>query len=378
MNEKTRLIRSAVFLATVSMTAASWAQGFGGRGGGAPVKLSEARQVPAESHIDPNWEPPRMSWGDPVIMGHWTTDDIRNIPSSRDPDYGEVESVSEEEFLSRAQSQERERQNAEDREAFLRNERGTRTFGFNSKIVEPADGQKPAYNTEAHNALRANVARSGSSFSYTNDFHRFSDFSNYDRCIARGVSSGWGAAIYGNGIIVAQGPTSISITYEMVHETRVIPLDSRPHLSSDLKQIGGNGRGYWEGDTLVIESMGFDPTYSIDGTTPSDQFRMTERIRRVHEDMLEYRATFEDPVTLTEPYTIRVMWTTEPDYYVWEYSCHEGNGAIGHSLSGERSWEREVAAAIAAGEEPPGRGDVYGAPSADAAIYDVNSGELIQ
>jgi hypothetical protein len=379
MTTRTRLIRAAALLTAVSVSGAAWSQGFGGRGGGGPpVELSPERQVPAESLIDPNWEPPRMSWGDPVIQGHWTTNDMRNIPSARSAQYGEAESLSEEEFLSRAQSQERSRQSAEDREAFLRNEWGTMTFGFNSKIVEPTSGQKPAYNTEAHNALRAAAQQAGgSTFSYTNDFHRFTDFSNYDRCIALGTAGGWNPLIYGNGVIVAQSPNSVAITYEMIHETRVIPLDQRPHLPNELKQINGNARGYWEGDTLVIESMGFDPSFSVDGTTPSDQFRMTERIRRVHDDMLEYRVTFSDPVTLTEPYTMRLMWTTEPGYYVWEYGCHEGNGAVGHSLSGERAWEREVAAAVAAGTEPPGRGDVYGAPGADAAIYDVNTGELI-
>jgi hypothetical protein len=369
------VIRSAAALIAAMATASAWAQG-GRGGGGPPVELPPERQVPAESTIDPNYEAPRTSWGDPVIQGHWTTDDMRGVNATRNQKYGPgEESLDEADFLARAQSQERGRSGAEETETFLRNEWGTRTFGFNSLVVEPATGTYPG-TTAASAELRRTYQGFGGTFG-SGPFHEFTDFSLYDRCIARGINNGTGAAIYGNGIIIAQSPNSVAITYEMIHETRVIPLDSRPHLPNELKQWTGNGRGYWDGDTLVIETMGFDPRLNVGQATPSDQMKTTERIRRVHEEMIEYRITYEDPISLNAPYTMRVMWTTEPGYYVWEYSCHEGNGAVGHSLSGERAWERNVAEAIVNGTPVPVRGDVYGAPREGSEVIDINTGAII-
>lgn len=94
--------------------------------------------------------------------------------------------------------------------------------------------------------------------------------------------------------------------------------------------------------------------------------------------MIEYRITIEDPETYTAPFTVRTMWTTQPDYYVYEYSCHEGNGAVGHSLSGEREYERQVAEAIAEGRPVPPRSsglEVYREPPEDAEVFDINLGE---
>ncbi|HUF71928.1 MAG TPA: hypothetical protein VMR74_03400 [Gammaproteobacteria bacterium] len=369
MRLRTNTIRLAVGAIAATAATAAFAQ----RGGGAPVELDEQRLVPAEQTIDPNYEAPTTSWGDPKIAGHWSTDDMRGVGSQRDPKYGTVESLDDTDFLARAQSQQRGRNSAVETETFLRNEWGTRTFGFNSLVVDPPNGRQPGITEAGRDLAEANA--SGGTFGSAR-FHVFNDFSMYDRCIARGLNNGTGAAIYGNGIIITQSPNAVSITYEMIHETRVIPLDDRAHLPLDIKQYGGNGRGYWDGDTLVIESMGFHPKVRVGAATPSDEMRTIERIRRVDDEMIEYRITYNDPISLEAPYTMRVMWTTQPDYYVWEYGCHEGNGAVGHSLSGERAWERQVAAAIAAGEPPPGReGSVYGAPDPEAEIIDINSGE---
>jgi len=372
MRLKTSTIRFAVVAVTATASTAVFAQ-LGGNRGGEPVELSEIRIIPAEQTIDPNYAVPQTSWGDPLIQGHWSTDDMRGVSGQRPEEYGEQETLSEEDFLARAQNQQRGRNSAVETETFLRNEWGTRTFGFSSLVVDPPNGRQPGA-TEAGQALAA-ANRSGGTFGSRN-FHVFTDFSMYDRCISRGMNGGTGATIYGNGIIIAQSPNSVAITYEMIHETRVVPLDDRPHLPINVKQYAGNGRGYWDGDTLVIETIGFNPRVRVGSVTPSDQMKTVERIRRVDEEMIEYRITYDDPVSLQDPYTMRVMWTTQPDYYVWEYGCHEGNGAVGHSLSGERTYERQVAEAIAAGTVPPGRdGDVYRGPSAEARIFDINAGE---
>jgi hypothetical protein len=144
----------------------------------------------------------------------------------------------------------------------------------------------------------------------------------------------------------------------------------------------GDSRGRWEGDTLVVETTNFTDRTSIgangNGTRHSAALALTERFTRVDPDMIEYIATVNDPAAYTAPFTFRLMITTQPNYDVLEYSCHEGNGAVGHALSGERAFEREVADAVAKGLTPPKRTEglsIYGRPSEGAAVFDINAGE---
>ncbi|HEY7672600.1 MAG TPA: hypothetical protein VIC71_10315 [Gammaproteobacteria bacterium] len=344
------------------------------------IELPVERQTPAEqtaaAYKDPSWSAPRTSWGDPSLQGTWSTDDMRGIPRDRPRELGTQESLSEEQFLERARTQEAGRNRAVNEETFLRNEWGTRTFGYTSLVVDPPDGRTPA-TTEAARA-RAAATRGRGTFS-GRPLNTFEDFSLYDRCIGRGISNGMGAAIYGNGIQIFQSPDVVTITYEMIHETRVIPLDDRPYLEDAIPQFTGNGRGHWDGDTLVIESQGFTDRTSVGGgASNSRNLHTTERIRRVDPEMIEYRITINDPDTYAAPFSVRLMWTTQPDYYAYEYSCHEGNSAVRMGLSGERAYERQVAEAVAAGREPPRRSngnEVYRAPSDDAKIFDINEGE---
>jgi hypothetical protein len=188
-----------------------------------------------------------------------------------------------------------------------------------------------------------------------------------------------GAVLYGNGIVISQSPNAVAITYEMIHETRIVSLDERPHLDPAIVQYTGNSRGRWDGDTLVIESAGFNDRISVaSGAPPSERMRTTERLRRIDPEMIEYRITVDDPETYTAPFTARVIWTTQPDYTLYEYSCHEGNYAVLGGLSGERAYEREVEEARAQGLPIPRRStmvEVYSAPPEDVKVFDINKGE---
>ncbi|HEY8518863.1 MAG TPA: hypothetical protein VIN61_02185 [Gammaproteobacteria bacterium] len=341
--------------------------------------VPEDRRVPAErkaaAYVDPNWQAPRTSWGHPSLEGTWSTDDMRGIPLERPVELGTQEFLDEEQFLQRAKLQLAGREHAANVETFHRNEWGTRTFGFSSLIVDPPHGRRPEL-TALGRERAAAAARQGT-FG-PGPFNTFEDFSLYDRCIARGLSAGMGAVLYGNGILIMQSPDSVTITYEMIHETRVIPLDDRPHLPDAITQYSGHSRGRWEGDTLVIESRGFKDTTSIAGVPHSTSLRTTERLRRVDPDMIEYRITVDDPVTFTAPFTVRAMWTTQPGYEIQEYSCHEGNTAVGVGLSGERAFEREVAEALEKGLPPPRRAtmmEIYDAPPEGTKVFDINKGE---
>src|SRR5262249_26767696 len=154
----------------------------------------------------------------------------------------------------------------------------------------------------ADGRARAAAAAGSGSFG-PGPFDAFEDFSLYDRCIARGLAAGMSAVLYGNGIVIAQSPDSVTITYEMVHETRVIRRDGRPHLEDGVVQYNGNSRGRFEGDTLVVETSGFTNKTSLGSGAPnSTSLRTVERIRRIDPQMIEYRITVDDPATYTAPF----------------------------------------------------------------------------
>jgi hypothetical protein len=343
----------------------------------ANVVLAPTRSVPAEqtaaAYKNPRWTGPKTSWGHPSLEGTFSTDDMRGIPRDRPEALGLQESLTADEFLKRATTQQQGDSRARKEETFLRNEWGIRTFGYSSLVVDPPNGRTPA----TTDAGKARAANNRSSFNNTTGFNKFEDFSLYDRCIGLGMNRGMGAAIYGNGIRIAQSPNEVMITYEMIHETRVIKLDGRPHIDT-VPQFMGNSRGHWEGDTLVVETTGFQERTSLGQAPSSPKAKTTERIRRVDPEMIEYRITVDDPDTYTAPFTVRTMWTTQPNYYVYEYSCHEGNFAVGGGLAGERAFEKQVEEAKAKGLPIPRRSngqEVYRNPAEGAEVFNINRGE---
>ena len=347
------------------------------------VEPSAIRSTPAETaaaaYTDKNWRAPRTSWGHPSLEGVWSTDDLRSVPMNRPATFGTREQLTPEEFLERARNDESGRDFTINVGTFLRHEFGIRTFGYSSLIVDPPSGQMPKL-TPAGEALAA--TRSRGTFG-AGPFDDFDDFTLYDRCITRGVLGSLLPVIYGNGVRITQNPQAVAITYEMIHDTRIIPLGDRPHVPADVRQYMGNARGRWEGETLVVESTNFTDKTSLgvngNGPPNSEQLKLTERFTRVDRDMIEYLATVDDPVAYTAPFTMRLMITTRPDYELLEYSCHEGNGAVANSLSGERTYEKDVAEAIAKGLPPPARAveheQIRNGPGEGVRLFDINAGE---
>ena len=351
----------------------------GGRGRG--MAPSALRAVPAETTTarakDPNWKAPRTPWGHPDLGGTFSTDDMNSVPMSRPKAQMDRESLNQEEFLARASGDEQQKFSAVNVDSFLRNERGVRTFGYTSFVIDPPNGQQPPM-VDAYRKARAGKHDRGT-FG-TGPFDTFDDFTLYDRCVTRGILGSTLPVIYGNGLRIVQSPNEVAITYEMIHDTRVIPLDGRPH-PNQIKQWLGTSRGRWEGETLVVETINLTDKTSIgangNGSRHSDQMKLTEWFTRVDPEMIEYRARVEDPVAYTAPFTIRMMFTTQPDYEVFEYSCHEGNGAVGYALSADRAYEKSVAEAKAKGLPIPERtmASPYGPPVEGLEIIDVNTGE---
>ena len=326
-------------------------QGRGGRGGGRGMAPSALRAVAAETtaakYKDPNWKAPRKPWGDPDIEGEFSSDDMRGIPTSRPAAQRDRESLTAEEFLARASGDEANKFSSVNTETFLRNEYGVRTFGYTSFVIDPPNGQQPPL-TQAEQARRKAEGQRGT-FS-DRLLADFDDFTLYDRCISRGVPGSITPVLYGNGVRFVQSPSEIVMTYEMIHESRVIPLDNRPHLSQAHKLWAGDARGHFEGDTFVVETTNFNGR-----TGGSQKMKMTEWFTRVDPEMIEYKYRIDDPEVYTAPFTMRMMLTTQPNYIVMEYSCHEGNSAVSMGLKGEREYERTVEEAKAKGLPIPVR-----------------------
>ncbi len=357
------------------------------------VSTSMAQQaevpVPAEQTAaavaDPDWSVPRLSWGDPNLEGTFTSRDMSGIPMSRPEQFGTREHLTAEEFQQRLTggpgglTAQGDAQDDEDRlqlSALDSAETGTRTFGYTSYIVEPADGRVPAL-TEEGTERRA-ARRTGQA---NGPFYTTEDFSYYDRCISRGVTGSILPSLYGDAVRIVQTPTEVALSYEMLHDTRIVPLDNRPPADAGVRQYTGSSVGYWDGDSLVVETTNFTDELTVGRMPHSEDLKLTERFTRIDPQMIDYRVTVDDPRTFEAPWTFRLTLTTQPNYEVLEYSCHEGNFFVANALRGEQVYQQRVAAARANGDPLPERAaavggfsEIYDPPSADEA-FDVNAGQ---
>jgi hypothetical protein len=325
----------------------------GGTAVPARAQAKESAEASAAAFAKSKWTPPKVAWGHPDLQGIWTSDDMRGVPMSRPLQFGSRPYLTDEEFAERARERGKARDVDNARTGTFRNEEGSRNFGYTSLVIDPPDGRVPALTPQAQ-ARRAVPGTNG-----IGPFDTVEDFNNYDRCITRGLAGSWLPVVYGNGARIIQTPDTVVIAYEMVHDTRVIPLDGRPHVGSGIRELMGDSRGRWEGNTLVIETTNFTDRTAVGpnggGPRHSAAMKMTERITRIDPQMLNYELRIDDPNTYVMPWTMRMTLTQQPGYVIYEYACHEGNGAVKNSLSGERAYEKAAAENAAKGLPPPER-----------------------
>lgn len=143
-------------------------------------------------------------------------------------------------------------------------------------------------------------------------------------------------SMYNNNVQLFQNKDHVVIFNEMIHEARIVPIDGRAHLPEDIEQWTGDSRGYWDGDTLVVETTNFtDKTQSFRGTGVSADMHLIERFTRVSADQVNYTFTVNDPKAFEAPFTVEVpMHKMEEELY--EYACHEGNYGMVNILRGQR------------------------------------------
>jgi hypothetical protein len=216
-----------------------------------------------------------------------------------------------------------------------------------SLIVDPADGKLPPLSAEgqrrAAERTAARKSRGGLHDAVQNE-------PLGARCILmdRNGPPMIGGA-YNNDYQIMQVPGYVMILTEMLHDVRMIPLDGRPHLPSNVRQWTGSSRGHWEGQTLVIETTNLTDKFAFQGA--SKDMRLTERFTRVDEDTLRYQFTVEDPATWTRPWSAEVPWkkSTGP---IFEHACHEGNYGLYNTLAGARAEEKRAAEEAAKKKSP--------------------------
>jgi hypothetical protein len=174
------------------------------------------------------------------------------------------------------------------------------------------------------------------------------------RCITRGYPAGMFPAGYNNAYQIIQIPGSVVFVLEMIHETRIIPIDGRPRLNERIKQWNGEPRGRWEGDTLVVESTNYNSkgsiatsaaTGRIRGIPQTDAMTVVERFTRTDANTIDYSVTITDPKVYTKPWTVKLPLNRDDTYQMFEYSCHEGNYAMPNALSFGRKRDQEAAKA---------------------------------
>ncbi|MYI75728.1 MAG: hypothetical protein F4057_10580 [Acidobacteria bacterium] len=169
-----------------------------------------------------------------------------------------------------------------------------------------------------------------------------------ERCIA------WGSAgppmqptTYNSNFQLLQTPGHVAIVNEMIHDVRIVPLDGRPHVAGDIRQLLGDSRGHWEGDTLVVVTANFTDKTRFAGSGAG--LHLVERFTRVDGDTLLYEYTVEDDSAWTQSWSASWPFSTlgsalgaepgSPGAHIFEYACHEGNYGMTNLLAGARATE---------------------------------------
>ena len=283
---------------------------------------------------------PRTAWGDPDLQGVWTSDGNFSVPLERPADVADKVVLDGKDLQA---ALERRAKTIAAVEAGGEVGAGPSHWyetlsarsARSSLIVDPPNGRLPAF-TEAARLHAASRSSSGSADSWT-------DRSLWDRCITVGLPYVMFPTGYNNNVRIIQAPSYVAITHEMIHETRIVSMDARRHLSPAIHQYMGDSRGRWDGNTLVVDVTNFPadittyhPTASFRGH--GSTLHLIERYTRIGRNEIRYEVTVDDPGTFERPYTAAL--DLKPQGSIFEYACHEGNRGLANILSAARAEER--------------------------------------
>ena len=311
--------------------------------------------APFPVHGQAGWKAPRTPWGDPDIQGNLTNLYEVGTPLEQPAQFAgrRLEDIKGEELVAiRKAVQARAVGGRLDADGVqggtpeiwldaYQHEKGSMAW----LVVDPPEGKIPPLTAAAQ--ARGRGGR-GNAAAARGPAGSIEDRSLYDRCISRGLPDSMMPTLYGNSYQIVQTPGYVAIRYEMIHETRIIPLDGRPHLNTDLRLWMGDSRARWEGDSLVVETTNFRPDMTPRGANP-DTLKLIERFTRVAPDKINWSVTFNDPETWTRPWTYMVPLTIDDTQAIVEYACHEANYAMWNIIRGQRTEEQAARGAAPAG-----------------------------
>ena len=293
---------------------------------------------------------PKTPWGEPDLQGTWSSEAELSVPFERPREYGERRTLTDAEFAQRLAQTERQLQsdNADfDLETADRSNAGAvgsatsppphwlergKTSRRTSLVVDPPDGRIPPLTPEAQK--RGPAGGRGTFGGAT--FNSAQDLSLWERCISRGLPGAIFPTVYNANVRIVQGPGFVAITYEMIHDTRIIPTGGGQHVGPAVRGYFGDSRGRWEGNTLVVDVSNVSDRNNYRGAR--ETLRLIERFTRVDADTLRYEVTADDPRTWTKPWTAALDMAAKPEG-LFEYACHEGNNSMRNILSAARAAE---------------------------------------
>jgi hypothetical protein len=312
--------------------------------GGSAASAQTSATARKTAAANKKWTPARTPWGDPDFQGTFSNGDEYTTPLERPDQFAgrRLEDIKGEELAAIRRSQ-LERVIDALPGGRVRGPDGWWVQNLNVKKggqawmgLDPPDGKIPPLTAEAQQRARAG-ARVRSSFA-GGPFDGPEDLGLLDRCITRSVPGSMIPVMYGNTYDIVQTPGYVVITYEIIHEARVIPLDGRPHLGRAIRQHMGDARGHWDGDALVVETTNFTPQAAYRGSNAAS-LRVIERFTRVAPDTIAWTATIDDPATWTRPWTLGLPLTADRQP-VMAFECHEGNYGMRNILSAARAEDK--------------------------------------
>jgi hypothetical protein len=309
------------------------------------------REASAQTSRDKTWTG-RTPWGDPDLQGEWTAEGEYGVPFERALQFGTRQLLTDEEYAKRLE------------DVRIRDERDLapvdvlsgkvdapnapiphwREYNTTSRrtsiVIDPPNGRLPP---RTPTARPVPVQRCGS-LQRGEPCDSYDDYGLGVRCIVHGggFPDAMFPAVYNANVRILQTPGIVAITYELIHDTRLIPIDPSPRrnapvLSPAIRTYMGAARGRWEGATLVVETTNLKA--NTRGASPG--LRLIERFTRTGRDAIQYQVTFDDPATWTAPWTAALDLKGRPDDAgVFEYACHEGNYGMRYMLAASRHLER--------------------------------------
>jgi hypothetical protein len=296
----------------------------------------------------------RTPWGDPDLQGEWTSEGEYGVPFERPPQFGTRQFLTDDEYAKRLDDV-RVRDEGDlapvdvlsgkvaGPSAPIPHWREYKTSSRRtSSVIDPSDGRLPPRAAQAR-PLPA-PQRCGSLLG-GEPCDSYEDYGLGVRCIVHGggFPDAMFPAVYNANMRIIQGPGVVAIVYELIHDTRIIPIDrsprSDPPLGDAIRMYMGDAHGRWDGSTLVVESSHFKANARGSGTG----LRLIERFARTGRDAIQYTVTFDDPATWTAPWTAALDLKARPaGSGVFEYACHEGNYGMSNMLSAARFLERNA------------------------------------